>query len=146
MKRAQNAEDPLIANPSLRQPYITAPEYIRAKEIFDIFSSISMCSALTMGQPQNANDSLHSIIWHNTPKQNMSYRIPLLPVLTSRFPHSKKEIWLLPLYSKECPLVVLIQHYSILNAGTKLEIKIERELFGDPEKAKEANHSTRNHS
>ena len=27
-----------------------------------------MCGALTMGQTQNANESLHSIIWHNSPK------------------------------------------------------------------------------
>ena len=131
---AQNAEDPLIANPSLRQPYLTAPEYSRAKETFNIFASISMCSALTMCQTQNANESLHSIIWHNSPKRNMSDKGPLLRALTSRFPHSMKEIWLLPLYLKECPLVVLIQHYSISHAGTKLEIKIERKLFWRPRK------------
>ena len=27
-----------------------------------------MCGALTMGKTQNANESLHSIVWHNSPK------------------------------------------------------------------------------
>ena len=27
-----------------------------------------MCGALTMGKTQNANESLHSVVWHNSPK------------------------------------------------------------------------------
>ena len=27
-----------------------------------------MCSALTLGLTQNANESLHSVLWHNAPK------------------------------------------------------------------------------
>ena len=65
---ARNAEDPEITIPPLRHPYLTASEYGRAKEVFASFASMSMCGALTMGQTQNANESLHSIIWHNSPK------------------------------------------------------------------------------
>ena len=65
---AENAEDPTVTIPPLRQPYLTDSEYGRAQEVFDSFASLSMCGALTMGQTQNANESLHSIIWHNSPK------------------------------------------------------------------------------
>ena len=55
--------------PHLRQPYLTGPEYQRAaKEVFNSFASMTMCGALTMGKTQNANESLHSIVWHNSPK------------------------------------------------------------------------------
>ena len=67
-RRAENAEDSTITVPPLRQPYLNEPEYERAKEVFATFASLSMCGALTMGQTQNANESLHSIIWHNSPK------------------------------------------------------------------------------
>ena len=63
--RAENAEDPTLPIPPVRHPYLTDGEYGRAREVF---ASISMCGALTMGQTQNANESLHSIIWHNSPK------------------------------------------------------------------------------
>ena len=66
--RAVNFEDPSFVIPPLRQPYLTESEYGRAKEVFASFASLSMCGALTMGQTQNANESLHSIIWHNSPK------------------------------------------------------------------------------
>ena len=65
---AENAEDPTIRIPPLRQPYLTDSEYGRAKEVFASFASLSMCGALTMGQTQNANESLHSMICHNSPK------------------------------------------------------------------------------
>ena len=67
-RRAENSEDPTISIPPLRQPYLAEHEYERAKEVFQSFASLTMCSALTMGQTQNANESLHSIIWHNSPK------------------------------------------------------------------------------
>ena len=62
---AETAEDPTVAIPPLRQAYLTDSEYGRAKEVF---ASLSMCGALTMGQTQNGNKPLHSIIWHNSPK------------------------------------------------------------------------------
>ena len=65
---AENAEDSTVTVPPLRQPYLTDSEYGRAKEVFETFASLNMCGALTMGQTQNANESLHSIIWHNSPK------------------------------------------------------------------------------
>ena len=61
--RAVNFEDPSFVIPPLRQPYLTESEYGRAKEVFASFASLSMCGALTMGQTENANESLHSIIW-----------------------------------------------------------------------------------
>ena len=66
--RAGHNDDPTISIPPLRQPYLTDGEYGRAKEVFASFASLSMCEALTMGQTQNANESLHSKIWHNSPK------------------------------------------------------------------------------
>ena len=66
--RAENVEDPTATIPPLRQPYFTDSEYGRAKEVFASFASLSMCEALTMAQTQNANESLHSIIWHHSPK------------------------------------------------------------------------------
>ena len=65
---AENAEDPTVTLPLLRQPYLTDAEYGRAQEVFASFASLNMCGALTMGQTQNANESLHSMIWHNSPK------------------------------------------------------------------------------
>ena len=66
--RAANFEDPSVCIPPLRQPYLTDFEFERAKEVFTNFASLPMCGALTMGQTQNANESLHSIIWHHSPK------------------------------------------------------------------------------
>ena len=63
-----NFEDPSVSIPPLQQPYLTDSEFERAKEVFTTFASLPMCGALTMGQTQNANESLHSIIWHHSPK------------------------------------------------------------------------------
>ena len=65
---AENSNDPSFLIPPLRAAYLNTSEYGRAKEVFSTFASLSMCGALTMGQTQNANESLHSIIWHNSPK------------------------------------------------------------------------------
>ena len=65
---AEQAEDPSLSLPPFRQPYLSPSEYGRAKEVFETFASLSMCGALTMGKTQNANESWHSIIWHNSPK------------------------------------------------------------------------------
>ena len=64
----EQAEDPSLSLPPFRQPYLSPSEYRRAKEVFETFASLSMYGALTMGKTQNANESLHSIIWHNSPK------------------------------------------------------------------------------
>ena len=72
--RAEYAEDSSISIPPLPQHYLTPLEYERAKEVFATFASLSMCGPLTMGKTQNANESLHSVIWHNSPKLNMSDR------------------------------------------------------------------------
>ena len=66
--RAENAENPTTTIPPLRQPYLTNAEYGRAQEVFASFASLSMCGALTMGQTQNSNESLHSMVWDNSPK------------------------------------------------------------------------------
>ena len=65
---AENAEDPSFPIATLRKPYLTDLEFVRAKEVFEVYASNSICAALTMGKTQNANESLHSIIWHNSPK------------------------------------------------------------------------------
>ena len=65
---AEQGEDHSLSPPPSRQPYLTPSEYGRAKEVFENFASLAMCGALTMGKTQNANESLHSIIWHNSPK------------------------------------------------------------------------------
>ena len=65
---ADNAQDPTVTIPLLRQPYLNDSEYGRAQEVFDTFASLTMYGTLTMGQTQNDNESLHSIIGHNSPK------------------------------------------------------------------------------
>ena len=65
---AENSNDPSFSIPPLRQAYLNDSEYGRTKEVFSTFASLSMCGALTMAQTQNANESLHSIIWHHSPK------------------------------------------------------------------------------
>ena len=40
----------------------------RLLETFEVFASISFCKCITLGKTQNANDSLHNMIWHNAPK------------------------------------------------------------------------------
>ena len=66
---AENQEDDAIPIPFIRQPYILLIQrFSHAHEVFQTFASDSMCSAVTMGMTQNSNESLHSIIWHNSPK------------------------------------------------------------------------------
>ena len=62
---AQNAS---ITPPIIRQPYLNPNELARLHDVFQNFASHEMCSALTLGLTQNANESLHSVLWHNAPK------------------------------------------------------------------------------
>ena len=66
--QADRQVDPSLALPPLRKPYLTLPEISRCREVFDTFASIEMCSSLGMGITQNSNESLHSIVMHNSPK------------------------------------------------------------------------------
>ena len=65
---ALSVEDSSIPPPKLRQPYLNANEFSRLQDVFLKFASLDMCSASTLGLTQNANESLHSILWHNAPK------------------------------------------------------------------------------
>ena len=56
------------APPTTRDPYLTPSEYERAVEVLKIFGSMNFCSTITMGKTQNSNESLHNLIWHNSPK------------------------------------------------------------------------------
>ena len=56
------------APPTTREPYLTPGEYARAVDVFTVFGSLSFCSTITMGKTQNANESLHNMLWHNSPK------------------------------------------------------------------------------
>ena len=47
------------APPTTREPYLTPAEYSRA---------LSFCNTITMGKTQNSNESLHNMLWHNSPK------------------------------------------------------------------------------
>ena len=62
------AEDPTVLPIVRRDPYLSPSELPRVHDVFLKFASIDMCKTLTLGQTQNANESLHSIVWHNAPK------------------------------------------------------------------------------
>ena len=66
--QAELAFDPTLTLPKRRNPYCSQVELARIKEVFGKFASLEMCGALTMGKTQNANESLHSVVWHNSPK------------------------------------------------------------------------------
>ena len=44
------------------------PAHQRAREVFDLFASFQFCGSITLGKTQNSNKSLHSMIWHHSPK------------------------------------------------------------------------------
>ena len=56
------------APPTTREPYLSPPEFARAVEVFKLFGSLSFCSTITLGKTQNSNESLHNMLWHNSPK------------------------------------------------------------------------------
>ena len=56
------------APPQTREPYLSPAEFARAVEVFKVFGSLSFCSRITMGKTQNSNESLHNMLWHNSPK------------------------------------------------------------------------------
>ena len=66
--QAQFALDPSLPPPKRRVPYCSDTELVWLKEVFQTFASLEVCGAVTMGKTQNANESLHSVIWHNSPK------------------------------------------------------------------------------
>ena len=53
---------------NLRVPYLTDQELARVIDVFQKFASFGLCSAVTLGKTQNANETLQSILWHNAPK------------------------------------------------------------------------------
>ena len=65
---ALSVEDSSITPPKLRLSYLNGDELSRLQDVFLKFASLDMCSALTLGLTQNANESLHSVLWHNAPK------------------------------------------------------------------------------
>ena len=66
--QAEFAVDSSVPMPKRRVPYCTDSEIKRLTLVFQTFASLEVCGALTMGKTQNANESLHSVVWHNSPK------------------------------------------------------------------------------
>ena len=66
--QAEFAVDSSVPMPKRRVPYCTDSEIVRLTLVFQTFASLEVCGALTMGKTQNANESLHSVVWHNSPK------------------------------------------------------------------------------
>ena len=62
--------DDTLQAPYPRSTYLVADEYKRAREVFDLFASLEFCGSITLGKTQNSNESLHSMIWHHSPKAN----------------------------------------------------------------------------
>ena len=62
------AADDTIPPVFLREPYLSPAEVIRVHDVFEKSASLEMCATLTLGKTQNANESLHSVLWHNAPK------------------------------------------------------------------------------
>ena len=60
--------DSIEAPPTTRQPYLSPTEFVRAVDVFKVFGSLSFCSTITLGKAQNSNESLHNMLWHNSPK------------------------------------------------------------------------------
>ena len=60
--------DDSLPAPYKRSPYLTPQEHKRAREVFDLFASLEFCGSITLGQTQNSNESLPSMIWHHSPK------------------------------------------------------------------------------
>ena len=54
--------------PTTREPYLSPAEFARAVEVFQVFGSLSFCRTITMRKTQNSNESLHNMLWHNSPK------------------------------------------------------------------------------
>ena len=52
---------------STREPYINPSEFARAVEVFKVFGSLSFCSTISLGKTQNSNESLHNMLWPNSP-------------------------------------------------------------------------------
>ena len=61
-------KDSSLPAPYTRSSYLTPIEYQRARQVFDTFASLEFCSSITLGKTQNSNESLHSMIWHHSPK------------------------------------------------------------------------------
>ena len=51
-----------------RKSYLTEEEGTRLREALAVYGTLSFCKCLTLGTTQNANESLHSMLWHNAPK------------------------------------------------------------------------------
>ena len=60
--------DSKSAPPATRQPCLSPAEFARAVEGFKVFGSLSFCNTITLGKTQNANESLHNMLWHNLSK------------------------------------------------------------------------------
>ena len=65
---AVNEADKSYPIPKAREAYLSPKEYERAEEVFKVFASLSFCATITLGKTQNSNESLHNMLWHNSPK------------------------------------------------------------------------------
>ena len=65
---ALSAQNASIPPPIVRQPYLNPNKLTKLHDVFQNFASHEMCSALTLRMTQNANESLHSVLWYNAPK------------------------------------------------------------------------------
>ena len=72
-------EDASLSAPYTRTPYLTPNEYQRAREVFDLFASLEFCGSISLGKTQNSNESLHSMIWHHSPKAKRVGQKSLVP-------------------------------------------------------------------
>ena len=66
--QAQIAADEETVPVVLREPYLNPSEFQRVNDVFNKFASLAMCGILTLVKTQNANESLHSVLWHKAPK------------------------------------------------------------------------------
>ena len=54
--------------PTTREPYLSPGEFARAVDVFKVFGSLGFCATITLGKTQNSNETLHNMLWHNSPK------------------------------------------------------------------------------
>ena len=54
--------------PPTKPTNYTPKEILKIHEVFDIYATEEFCSHLTLGLTQNANESLHNVIWNFCPK------------------------------------------------------------------------------
>ena len=61
-------EGQVLTGPITKSPYLTANEYKRTRDVFNLFASLEFCGSITFGSTQNSNESVPPMNRHHSPK------------------------------------------------------------------------------